>query len=333
MVTRKDVAQFAGVSPAVVSYVLNNSNYVSLEKRNAVLQAVKELHYIPNQMARGLKTNRTFHFVLIGDDVRNELYSEIVYHMEEYSYEKGYSISLCSSRTDNVFINAMLSRQFDGIFLASNRYSAEQLNYIASKHEALVFYQTRDYVNLDRRIAIISSDYYHGTKEAMRHLLEKGHKQIAYIPPYRFNLHGIGDRDYRMMAYLESLQEYGVAIDREMICMDTEGKDAIFQFISRMLSLEEVKRRPTAFLIGNDYSAGQVVKYLKGLNISVPGDVAIIGMDNTKSAILCTPELTTIDVPEQMVACRSVDTLIQLINGEKPENVFLPTQLVIREST
>ncbi len=333
MVTRKDVAKRAGVSPAVVSYVLNHSNYVSSEKTEAVLKAVKELHYTPNYMARSLKTKRTFHFAFIGDDVRNELYTEIAYYMEEYSYEKGYTISLCSSRTDNSFLNALISRQYDGIFLASNLYSTDQLNYIASKNRALVFYQTRDYENLDPHIAIVSADYYDGTKQAMRYLLQKGHKHIAYIPPYRFSLHDVAfTRDYRMKAYVQSLQEYGISINQTLICLDIQDENALFQFMSQMLSIKETDKRPTAFLIGNDYLATQVIKYLKILNISVPKDMEIIGMDNTMSARIGTPELTTIDVPKKAVACQVVDTIIQRIKGEDVENAYLPTKLVIRES-
>jgi DNA-binding LacI/PurR family transcriptional regulator len=333
MVTRKDVAKRAGVSPAVVSYVLNHSNYVSSEKTEAVLKAVKELHYTPNYMARGLKTNRTFHFAFIGDDVRNEFYTEIVYYMEKYSYEKGYSISLCSSRTDNAFLNVLLSCKYDGIFLASNLYSVDQLNYIASRNPALVFYQTRDYENLGSHIAIVSADYYDGTKQAMQYLLKKGHKHIAYIPPYRFSLHDVAfSRDYRMKAYVQSLQEYGISINQALICLDIQGEKSLFQFVSQMLSIKEVDQRPTAFLIGNDYLATRVIKYLKTLNVSVPENIAIIGMDNTMSAMICTPELTTINVPKKAIACKVVDTLIQQINGEASENVFLPTKLVIRES-
>lgn len=328
------MAKRAGVSPAVVSYVLNHSNYVSSEKREAVLKAVKELHYTPNYMARALKTNRAFHFAFIGDDVRNEFYTEIAYYMEKFSYEKGYSISLCSSRNDNAFLNSLNSHRYDGIFLASNLYSADQLNYIASKNRALVFYQTRDYENLDPHITVVSADYYNGTKQAMTYLLKKGHQRIAYIPPYRFSLHDVAfSRDYRMKAYVQSLEEYGIPVNQKLICFDIQDENALFRFVSQMISIKKIDQRPTAFLIGNDYLATRVIKYLKTLNILVPKDIAIIGMDNTMSAMIATPELTTIDVPKKEVACKVVETLIKQINGEDYRSVYLPTNLIIRGST
>ena len=100
MVTRNEVAERAGVSPSVVSYVLNNSNYVSEEKRKAVLKAVEELHYHPNYIGRSLKTKKTNILGLVCDDIRSELFAEITYFSEKYAYDKGYNLFLCTSHQD-----------------------------------------------------------------------------------------------------------------------------------------------------------------------------------------------------------------------------------------
>lgn len=332
MVTREDVAKRAGVSPAVVSYVLNHSNYVSQQKREAVLKAVQELHYTPNYVARGLKTNCTFHFVLVGDDVRNEFYSEIVYYMEEYLYRKGFSISLCSSRIEDAFFESLIGRQYDGVFLASNKYSVEQINLLASKIGSLVFYQTREYIGLDSRVAIVAADYYQGTKQAMQYLIGQGHRRIAFVPPHRFRLQGIGDRDFRLMGYVDTLRENGLPIEKELICQDTREQERTIQFVRDRLSFE-ADRRPTAILIGNDYLAARIVQSLKRMGFLIPEDVAIVGMDNTNSSEICTPTLTTIEVSGQTVACKASKALTDILDGNRPENISIPTKLIVRQST
>ena len=95
-VTRNDVAKLAGVSPAVVSYVMNNSNYVSEEKRTAVLNAVKELNYTPNIFAKSLRTNRSNQIALVGDTLQAELYGELSNRL----FEKGYFSTLFFSHKD-----------------------------------------------------------------------------------------------------------------------------------------------------------------------------------------------------------------------------------------
>lgn len=332
MVTRKDVAERAGVSPAVVSYVMNQSNYVSQEKREAVLKAVQELHYTPNYVARSLKTNCTFHFALIGDDVRNEFYTELVYYMEEFLYQKGYSISLSSSREEETFLGSLVGRQYDGIFLASNRYSAEQINFLAARVGALVFFQTKKYEDLDSRVVIVSANYYEGTKDAVRYLIGKGHRRIAYIPPYRFHLELPDYQDFRLMGYLDSLRDGGLTADDSLICRDTKDEETVFAFVEGELEKNQ-ENRPTAMLIGNDYLAAQVIQFLKQRKVSVPNDIAVVGMDNTKSSIVCTPTLTTIEVPGQTVACRVSKALTDILGGQRPQSVFVPTRLIVREST
>ena len=125
-VTRNDVAKLAGVSPAVVSYVINDSNYVSQEKREAVLKAVKELEYTPNVFAKSLRTNRSNQIALVGDTLQAELYEELSAQL----FQKGYFSCLFYSQKEDTFINRLIEGRFAAIFMASNAFTAEQLNRI-----------------------------------------------------------------------------------------------------------------------------------------------------------------------------------------------------------
>ena len=140
-VTRNDVAKKAGVSQAVVSYVMNNSNYVSEQKRKAVLKAVEELNYTPNIFAKGLRTNRSSQIALVGDTLQDELYGTLSSEL----FDQGYYPSLFFSRKEDAFIGKLIEGRFDAMFMASNGFSAEQLNRIVDSGIPLILYQSRSY--------------------------------------------------------------------------------------------------------------------------------------------------------------------------------------------
>ena len=125
--TRNDVAKLAGVSPAVVSYVINKTKFVSEEKTQAVLDAIKELNYQPNLYARSLKTNRSMQIAFVCDNLRND-WLEIA---EKKLDKLGYNVSHCYSRDGDDFIQSLISGRYDAVFMLSNRYKAVQLNRIA----------------------------------------------------------------------------------------------------------------------------------------------------------------------------------------------------------
>ena len=135
-VTRDDVARLAGVSPAVVSYVINNSKFVSEEKVIAVRKAIEELQYRPNMQARGLKMNRSMQIAFVCDNLMNYWLADA----EKYLFENGYYVSHCYSRDGDDFIDMLIARQFDGVFMMSNRYSTSQLNRLAKAGIPVVLY-------------------------------------------------------------------------------------------------------------------------------------------------------------------------------------------------
>lgn len=178
-VTRNDVAKLAGVSPAVVSYVINDSNYVSQEKREAVLKAVKELEYTPNVFAKSLRTNRSNQIALVGDTLQAELYEELSAQL----FQKGFFSCLFYSQKEDTFINRLIEGRFAAIFMASNAFTAEQLNRIVQNGIPLILYQSREYIGLDPRIVIRAPDIYNDVKQILNYLIMKGHRRIAFVAP------------------------------------------------------------------------------------------------------------------------------------------------------
>lgn len=327
-VTREDVARLANVSPTIVSYVLNNSNYVSEEKRKAVLKAVEELEYVPNQLARGLRTNRSSQFAFICDNIQDELFTEV----ERMLFEKGYYVSLNYSRNTEAFMQMLMSRQLEGIFMATNAYPAEQLNQIAENNIPVILYKTRRYEGLDPRVVAVAPDYYDGVQKSVEYLAFKGHSNISLIPPVKYITEGINGDDFRSRAYVESLEKCGLPIRGELLCMQTKSVDAICEYVLNALIYLDKEIRPTAFVVGNDYLAAEIIQYLKKLNIFVPKDVAIVGCDNNQIASLISPTLTTIDFSKTLLAEEYVKRMLDMVEGKTVEKEYIPVNLVIRES-
>lgn len=327
--TRNDVAAHAGVSPAVVSFVLNNSNYVSDEKRNAVLAAIDELGYHPNVMAKGLRARKSSTFAFICDVVQEEIFSEV----ERLLFEKGFFLSLNYGRVDDSFIKMLVGSQFQGIFMFSNAFATEQLNFIADHDIPTVIYMTRSYRDLHPNIVSVVANYYDGVVKSVDYLALKGHKRIGLIPPVKYRTKGISGDDFRAKAYVHALEKHNLPVNDAYVSLNTQSMETICEDIFRMLVDMPASKRVTALVIGNDYQAAQIVQYIKKLGLSVPNDVAVIGTDNSPHASITSPTLTTIDFSKKGVAQKAVDALLSLVDGNRPPDELIDVNLVIREST
>ena len=124
-VTRADVAELAGVSETIVSYVMNNNRYVAKDKRERVEEAVRLLNYRPNNVARALKGKPSNQILFIADHITNEYFASIVNEMDQYAYDAGYLISLCGNRNTQEFVSQVISCQYDGIIISSGSFQAD----------------------------------------------------------------------------------------------------------------------------------------------------------------------------------------------------------------
>ncbi len=121
VVTRKMVAEEAGVTETIVSYVINNNRYVNGEKRRRVLDAVKKLGYRPNVAARMLKLKKSNHLLFVADNVENEHFGKLISEIDRLLYDKGYFTSLAKNRDGEEFAGHIINRQFDGVFVSSTK--------------------------------------------------------------------------------------------------------------------------------------------------------------------------------------------------------------------
>ena len=182
MVTRADVARLAGVSTATVSYVLNHTKHISPETTKRVMDAVRELDYRPDFVARSLSQRQTKQLAIFMDDATNPLYGEIIRSFEECASEKGYFVSICASqrRFQEYFDNA-ISRRLDGLFIMAppRHYGAETLRRVAGRGIRVI---TSGYYDVDReQCSSIENDFVSAMRKGMLHLYDRGHRDIAFL--------------------------------------------------------------------------------------------------------------------------------------------------------
>ena len=327
-VTRNDVAKRANVSPAVVSYVINNSKFVSPEKTEAVKRAIAELQYRPNMQARSLKTQKTMQIAFVCDNLLNYWLEEA----ETILFEKGYYVSHCYSRDSEEFIQQIVARQFDAVFMMSNLFYTAQLNMLADAGIPVVLYKTRSYGAFHPGIATVVPDYSDGVVKSVNYLAMKGHERIALIPPIRYKMQDLEHAGFRIRAYLNAMRQNGLPIREDLVCMDTRSVETITKNVLNMLLSGSRATRPTAFIVCNGHLAIQLMKEIKQLGLRIPEDAAIIGADNTFLADLVSPSLTSIEFSKQEFAQKMANALLALIQGEQPEDEYIPVSLVVRAS-
>ena len=330
MVTRNDVAKRAGVSPAVVSYVMNNSNYVSDEKRAAVLTAATELGYYPNSLARNLKLGHSNQILLITDDIRNELFSEVAFYMEAVAYQKGYSFSISSSsqKEYDKLLDSLNSRQYAGVMIFSSTFPLQEEHIKKLNHLCItgcnivlfMFSQTK--YEIRPEISLIRTSIRESVSKAVDYLFEKGHMRIGYLgdgDPIAGGESGPFGDGLRINGYLDSLRSHNVVPRKEHIFFLDEFKYPSLEFmniegvVDAYFSLPE-EDRPTAFFVNSDFLAAKLITRFRHHGIETPAQMEIIGFGNTSSASISYPNLTTV--------------LLDKIAGNDVKTTFFDMQLI-----
>ena len=324
-VTRNDVAERAGVSTATVSYVINNSKYVSPELRLKVEQAIKELNYSPNMIAQSLVTKSSKHVGILLDNFENPYFLEVVAGMEEIASRNGYIVSICiiNENTDES-IKHIIQRRLDGILLWENipRFSYEQLKKLNSNGVALI----NDY----HFGSTIDFQYERAVDELITYLSNVGHKRIAYITGLPVEMR----KNTRYDQYIKSLQENGIEPDKSIVAHgDSPYADTYQNGYIAMQKILCQKKLVTAVFCVNDLTALGAMKAIKEAGLRVPEDISVAGCDDLFLAQISDPPLTTLKPAKKDLGKKSMEMLLKQINGADPETIMLDVDLIFRKST
>jgi LacI family transcriptional regulator len=300
-VTRNDVAARAGVSPAVVSYVLNNGpRPVSDAARARVLAAVRDLGYRRDGLARSLRLGRTKTLGLVLPDASNPFFAELARAIEDAAYERGYAVLVCNSADDpqreSRYIQSLAERRIDGMILISADSSQDLRDAIDLSIPVVALDRSPD----ASPVSTIRSDNERGAWRGAMHLLEHGHRRIDFI--------GGPDSEVsraRHRGWTTALADAGIPARRARV--------GSFTFEGGRIAAEwlfEVEDPPTAVLVSSDVQAFGTLRELHRRGVRVPQEVALVSIDGTVAGQYAVPPLTTISQQIVEMGSRAVTHLI-----------------------
>ncbi|WP_281426463.1 LacI family DNA-binding transcriptional regulator [Paenibacillus sophorae] len=330
MTTIIDVARLAGVSKTTVSRVINNYPHISPDKKNQVLKAMEQLGFTPNPSARRLRGQLATTIAVVVPKIVNPFFSYLVDAIEQVGYRNGYQTLICQTNEDKEkelsYLNLLKTKQADGIIMTSIENDWAEIEPYTEFGPIVL---CNEYIN-KTDVPMIRVDQYQGTYIAVKHLIERGHRKIAYCTGGLFTDFG-KDKD-RNQGYQKALEEAGIQVNPSWILVD---KHTIEDGKQVMQLLMEMKDRPTAVFAGSDEIAGGLMMAAKKAGLRIPDDLAIIGFDDQPIAEVLDPGLTTIRQPIAQMGKKAGEILLAMLNESCPNPAVyeLPVELIVREST
>lgn len=328
MTTIKDIAQKAGVTPGVVSRALNNKYGVKDSTKELILKIAQEMEYYPNAAARSLVTRRTGAIGIMMADISEPFYSQIIKGMEYVANQTGYTL-LFSNSYESVEHNRILQKMIftervDGLVIVGS--NIQEKNFVFNLLDQEIPFVLIERSFADPRVNCIYFDNIEGAYMATRHLIERGHRRIAHIAGNMYNQVTLD----RIEGYKKALNEAEINCPAEWI---TSGN-----FVSRGAyeAMKEILRQDcTAVFTASDAMAYGALQAIAEAGLTVPGDMAVVGLDDLEFSGLTNPPLTTIRQPRHEMGVKSLELLTEILQGRQESGVktcFTP-ELVIRKST
>lgn len=329
MTTIRQVADRAGVSIATVSHVLNDTRYVSDELRERVLQAMRELSYQRNGLARSLRSGKSHTIGLVLPDSSNPYFAEIARAVQDAAYELGYSLLLCNTDGDlekeATYGSLLIEKQVDGVILIAAGASGE---HIAELQRCAIPIAVVDRDSPDVAADSVQIDNRQGGELAARHLLELGHRRIACIAG-PLDVYPSYDRVY---GYMDALRAAGIEIDPELIVNSNFRANGGYQAAGRLLAQSAL---PTAIFACNDLMAMGAIGAIVDHGLRCPADIAVVGFDDIQLSQYTNPALTTVAQPKQEMGRQAARLLLERMQAPALpiRTIELAARLVVRRST
>ncbi len=326
IVTLGMVAQAAGVSPATVSRILNGSATVSAEKRKAVDAAIAQLGFVPNPMARGLAGGRTLSVGVITQSLDSPFYGGALRGIEDEFDQADYSSLFVSGHWNAAeearCIDMLRSRRVDGLVILSGRLSDQALRALARQLPVVVTGRTLKAPGL----FAMDFDNVEGGRLATQHLLELGHRRIAFISGESHH----PDANQRLRGYRAALEGASIAFNPALVLPGLFHEESGLLAVQRLI---ENRERFSAVFAANDQMAFGAALGLSRHGLRVPDDVSLMGFDDLASSMYCLPPLSTVHQPVYELGRLAATAMLALLRGEAPDAVMPAPKLVLRDST
>lgn len=339
--TLKKISERTGFACSTVSAVLNNDSkcYASIETKEKILKAAKELNYHPNLLYRGLRTKKTNTLGLIVPNLHVNISVANIELLERLAWESGYHLFIGYSQNnikkEEALLKDFISRRVDGIILVvgAEKKSRPELRYLIEQNFPLITIGELVYFNCP----FVSTDYYKGGQLAAQHLNDLGHKEVLLFDLF---LHST-KKSLRMEGFRNLAKKYNMKIDEVFLVEEKlEIQPILSEEYTITKSLAIFKKilknhRPTSIFASNDEMALGVIKAAQELNIRVPEELAVIGFDDTPISAFASIPITTIRQRKEEISKKVFKFLIDKIElaEEKPVKEYVVPELVIRAST
>jgi LacI family transcriptional regulator len=331
MPTIVEVASRAGVSAITVSRVVNDSGPVSPQVRARVERAIAETGYVPNAVARSLRSKRTDTIALVVTDMTNPFFTTIAHGVEAAVGDSGMMLIICGTderdAKEERYVRMLLQRRVDGILLVPAGTGAAAIGLCRD--------QGRPLVVVDRRLPgggadTVRADSKAGARELGRLIVSLGHRATAVLTGPR----GVPTAEDRAAGFRDAVAAAG-GLPTPRVHRGSFSIEGGAQMARLALAATP---RPTALFAANNFIAIGVLHALAELGVRVPEDVAVVGFDDLPPAMVTFPFLTVASQPAYEMGQRSVAVLLARLSGGRGtgppyEEVVLPTQLVVRRSS
>lgn len=334
MATIQDVAKRAQVSKSTVSYAFNKPNLVSAETLDRILAAARDLNYQPNIFAQGLAGGKTQMIGLLVPDIRYPFNATIARGIEDHLREAGYIVVTSSTGGDIdetiTLLGQLHRRGVSGFILVPSFYGIDpKLNQtIETMILAKIPVVVAGYDSGSQRIDQVSYRPQQGATEAVSHLIELGHHDIAYLGAR----HSEGNAISRFLGYQASHMKAGIPLRPDLIVETDIEPDHIMRDLTYLFQLQKL---PSAIFALNDVVTFAVLDYCYLNNIRIPKDLSIVGFDYQAFVQRRTPRVTSVVVPVYEVGQMAAEILLRRLDKPDllPSQIDLPYEFVIREST
>ena len=325
MATIVDVARLAGVTPTTVSRVINNRGYISEKTKKRVQEAMDELGYQPNEIARSLTKQKSNTIGVIVPHISHPYFAKLISNLENEAAKKDYKIILCNSKEkaekEKQYLDMCKSNRVAGIIICSGNVESNKIN---TGGIPVVLLEK----NFEEGKIGIQCDNYQGGKLATEHLIECGCKKILHLS-------GVIDEempaDNREKAFIDVCSKNEIEYFIKKYDIDTYNQMNYYDYIKA--ALNEIEGVDGIFA-SSDLIAAQVIQVCNEIKIRIPEDIKLVGFDDVDISQLTTPRITTVHQPIKEMARLSIGLIDAKYNNiEVNEKTILSIKLIIREST
>lgn len=325
--TMSDVARLAGVGTMTVSRVISGTVKVSAETTERVQTAIEQLKYRPNELARAFRGQRSRSIGLIIPYLYDPFFANCAHAVTTVAKEHGYSVIITTSMedpdTEYAEAEHMLERHVDGVVVIPSKFRQTRISRALFGKTPVVAF---DRPVPDPSLDVVMVQNTGGARRIVEHLIEHGHKQIAYLGLSR----SLFTINARFLGYRRAMQDAGLAVDASFECLSEEDTLRI---------LEEKlngSQPPTAILTSNTLATRFVLAAIVHLGLKIPNDIAFAGFDDFDLAEFTSPPLTVVRQPAQEMGRVATSLLFDRIaRGEIPQTgnrIVLPVEIVLRRS-